>query len=139
MQQQQRLLIQIAFTCLQENDFENPDLDVPIDFRFASQELDMKETRFKLFCATDKAKKLPINGDYTLKMLGDFNESKIGTAAIIGAGLAGLNHDQCAKGIRNVTIPGRMQTERTKEHGMVVVDYAHNKGFDDGFDEIHAK
>ena len=106
--------------------FENPDLKVPIDFRFASQELDMKETRFKLYCASDKAKKLPINGDYTLKMLGVFNESN-GTAAIIGAGLAGLNHDQCAKGIRDVTIPGRMQTERTKSHGMVVVDYAHNK------------
>ena len=107
-------------------DFENPDLKVPIDFRFASQELDMKETRFKLFCSSNKARKLPINGDYTLKMLGDFNESN-GTAAIIGAGLAGLNHDQCAKGIRDVTIPGRMQTERTKSHGMVVVDYAHNK------------
>ena len=26
-----------------------------------------------------------------------------------------------------MTIPGRMQTERTKSHGMVVVDYAHNK------------
>lgn len=108
------------------DNFENPDLKQPIDFRFSSEQLDMKETRFNLVCASDKARKLPINGDYTLKMLGDFNESN-GTAAIIGAGLAGLNHDQCAKGIRDVTIPGRMQTERTKKHGMVVVDYAHNK------------
>lgn len=75
-------------------DFENPNLKAPIDFRYASQETDMRETKFKLFCATDKAKELPINGDYTLQMIGDFNESN-GTAAIIGAGLAGMSHDEC--------------------------------------------
>jgi UDP-N-acetylmuramoyl-L-alanyl-D-glutamate--2,6-diaminopimelate ligase len=106
--------------------FENPNLKQPIDFRFASQETDMKETRFKLSCVSDKVKDLKISGDYTLQMIGDFNESN-GTAAIIGAGLAGMSHDDCAKGIRHVTIPGRMQTEMTKNHGMVVVDYAHNK------------
>ena len=49
------------------NDFENPNLKQPIDFRFQSVETDMKETEFKLFCASEKAKKLPIAGDYTLQ------------------------------------------------------------------------
>ncbi|MDF7669112.1 MULTISPECIES: UDP-N-acetylmuramoyl-L-alanyl-D-glutamate--2,6-diaminopimelate ligase [unclassified Lactobacillus] len=106
--------------------FTNPNLKAPIDFRFASKESDMAETRFQVLCATDKAKELKIAGDYQLKMLGDFNESN-GTAAIIGAGLAGLDHDTAAKGISDVTVPGRMQTEVTKDHGIVVVDYAHNK------------
>ena len=43
----------------------------------------MKETEFKLFCASDKAKKLPIAGDYTLQMIGDFNEMN-GTAVAWG-------------------------------------------------------
>jgi UDP-N-acetylmuramoyl-L-alanyl-D-glutamate--2,6-diaminopimelate ligase len=86
----------------------------------------MKETEFKLFCASDKAKKLPIAGDYTLQMIGDFNEMN-GTAAIIGAGLAGENYEECAKGIRHVTIPGRMEALPSKNHGTVIVDYAHNK------------
>lgn len=59
-------------------------------------------------------------------MLGDFNESN-GTAAVIGAGLAGMNYDDAAKGISQVTVPGRMQTEVTKKHGVVVVDFAHNE------------
>lgn len=106
--------------------FENPNLKTSIDFRYASRESDLRETSFKVYSASDKAQSLAIGGDYTLKMLGDFNQTN-GTAAIIGAGLAGEGHDDAAKGIRNVTIPGRMQTEMTKEHGMVVVDYAHNK------------
>lgn len=108
------------------NDFENPNLKQPIDFRFQSVETDMKETEFKLFCASEKAKKLPIAGDYTLQMIGDFNEMN-GTAAIIGAGLAGESYAECAKGIRHVTIPGRMETLPSKNHGTVIVDYAHNK------------
>lgn len=106
--------------------FENPELKTPIDFRFASQETDLNETKFKLLCVTPKAKELPIEGDYKLKMIGDFNEIN-GTAAIIGAGLGGADHKIAAEGIRNVTIPGRMQTELTKNHGLVVVDYAHNE------------
>ncbi|APT15264.1 UDP-N-acetylmuramoyl-L-alanyl-D-glutamate--2,6-diaminopimelate ligase [Lactobacillus jensenii] len=106
--------------------YENPDLKVPVDFLFKSEETDLIETKFQLFCASDKAKHLAIEGEYTLDMIGDFNEIN-GTAAIIGAGLGGANHDHAAEGIRHVTIPGRMETEKTKNHGLVVVDYAHNK------------
>lgn len=109
-----------------KNDFENPNLKTPIDFRFESLETDMAETKFKLYCATEKAKKLPIAGEYTLQMIGDFNEIN-GTAAIIGAGLGGESYEDIAKGVRHVTIPGRMETLPSAGHGTVVVDYAHNK------------
>ena len=46
------------------NDFENPNLKQPIDFRFQSVETDMKETEFKLFCGSEKAKKLPSSNDW---------------------------------------------------------------------------
>lgn len=36
------------------NDFEKSNLKQPIDFRFQSVETDMKETEFKLFCASEK-------------------------------------------------------------------------------------
>ena len=106
--------------------YENPDLKVPVDFLFKSEETDLIETKFQLFCASDKAKHLAIEGEYTLDMIGDFNEIN-GTAAIIGAGLGGANHEHASEGIRHVTISGRMETEKTKNHGLVVVDYAHNK------------
>lgn len=108
------------------NKFENPNLKQPVDFRYKSEETDMRETRFQLLCESDRAKKLNIQGDYTLQMIGDFNQIN-GTAALIGAGLAGVDHDTAAKGIRHVTIPGRMETIQSKDHGTIVVDYAHNK------------
>lgn len=109
-----------------DEDYTNPELKHPIDFRYSSEEIDMARTKFKVLCVSDKAKELPIAGEYQLKMLGDFNESN-GTAAVIGAGLAGMAHDDAAKGISTVTVPGRMQTEITASHGVVVVDYAHNE------------
>lgn len=60
--------------------YENPDLKVPVDFLFKSEETDLIETKFQLFCASDKAKHLAIEGEYTLDMIGDFNEIN-GTAA----------------------------------------------------------
>lgn len=108
------------------SDYDNPNLKQPIDFRYSSEETDMRETRFKISYGSDKAKKLKIAGDYALQMIGDFNQIN-GTAAIIGAGLAGVDHDTAAKGIRHVTIPGRMETVPTDKHGFIVVDYAHNK------------
>ena len=106
--------------------FENPKLKKQIDFRYKSIETDLAETQFTLETVSPQAHKLPIAGDYTLQMIGDFNETNA-TGAIIGAGLAGMDHDSCAAGIRHVTIPGRMETVTTKEHGLIVVDYAHNK------------
>ena len=40
---------------------------------------------------------------------------------------AGENYEECAKGIRHVTIPGRMEALPSKNHGTVIDDYAHNK------------
>ena len=89
-------------------------------------ETDLAETKFTSTTASSKAHKLPISGECTLQMIGDFNETNA-TGAIIGAGLAGMSYEDCAKGIRHVTIPGRMETVTTQKHGLIVVDYAHNK------------
>ncbi|MDK7117472.1 UDP-N-acetylmuramoyl-L-alanyl-D-glutamate--2,6-diaminopimelate ligase, partial [Lactobacillus gasseri] len=44
------------------NDYDNPDLKRPIDFRFASVETDMCETKFKLYSETDAARNIPVEG-----------------------------------------------------------------------------
>ncbi|WEV40033.1 UDP-N-acetylmuramoyl-L-alanyl-D-glutamate--2,6-diaminopimelate ligase [Lactobacillus sp. ESL0681] len=106
--------------------FTGSSLKQPIDFRYASQESDLAQTRFVVTAGSEKAKNISTTGNYQLQMLGDFNESN-GTAAIMAAGLAGVDYESAAKGIRNVTVPGRMQTQTTKHHGTIVVDYAHNK------------
>lgn len=107
------------------NEFEQPKGIPTIDVRFDNLESDMKESRFELYTATDKTQILDIDGEYELGLIGDFNELNA-TAAIIAGGLAGVTHNTSAAGIRDVRIPGRMQTLKTKDHGEVVVDYAHN-------------
>lgn len=106
-------------------DFVQPENAQPIDFMYKSLEADMKKSEFELQTMTPKAKELAIAGKYELSLIGDFNELNA-TAAIIAAGLNGVTHDQAYEGIRDVRIPGRMQTISTKDHGEIVVDYAHN-------------
>ncbi|WP_057771002.1 UDP-N-acetylmuramoyl-L-alanyl-D-glutamate--2,6-diaminopimelate ligase [Lactobacillus selangorensis] len=105
-------------------DYKEPD-DLSIDFRFQSEEADLKTSRFKLVAVTDKAAALHIDGEYQISLIGDFNELD-GAAAVIGAGLAGANAQQAAEGIRYVRIPGRMESIDVPDHGRVYVDYAHN-------------
>lgn len=106
-------------------DFKQPKNAQEIDVRFKSLESDMQKSRFAVETLSPNAKKMQIAGDYELSLIGDFNELNA-TAAIIAGGLAGANHELAAKGIKDVKIPGRMQTLTTKKHGEIVVDYAHN-------------
>ena len=99
--------------------------DIDIDFRFDSQEADVAESRFTLVPVTEKAAALNIGGHYSLALIGDFNESNA-TAAIIGAGLAGVDASAAVPGIAKVKIPGRMEHFQVPGHGTVYVDYAHN-------------
>ncbi len=99
--------------------------DIDIDFRFDSQEADVAESRFTLVPVTEKAAALNIGGHYSLALIGDFNESNA-TAAIIGAGLAGVDASAAVPGIAKVKIPGRMEHTKVAGHGAVYVDYAHN-------------
>lgn len=101
--------------------------DIEIDFRFDSQTLNTTYSQFQLIPVTDKAAALNVGGQYQLSLIGDFNESNA-TAAIIGAGLAGVDGAKAMPGIRQVTIPGRMEHLAIPGHGTVYVDYAHNYG-----------
>lgn len=101
--------------------------DISIDFRYESKTLDTTRSQFNLVPVTDKAAALNVGGNYSLSLIGDFNESNA-TAAIIGAGLAGVDASAAVPGIRNVRIPGRMEHLAIPGHGTVYVDYAHNYG-----------
>ncbi|MFD1432470.1 UDP-N-acetylmuramoyl-L-alanyl-D-glutamate--2,6-diaminopimelate ligase [Lacticaseibacillus yichunensis] len=99
--------------------------DLDIDFRFESQTLSTTRSQFTLVPASDKAAALNVGGQYHLSLIGDFNESNA-TAAIIGAGLAGVDNRSAVPGIADVTIPGRMEHQEIPGHGVTYVDYAHN-------------
>lgn len=105
--------------------FQPEDPTLPIDFRFDSAEADLATSRFTVIPVTDKAVALNIGGSYSLSLIGDYNESNA-TAAIIGAGIAGVSATKAIAGIKNVQIPGRMETFNVENHGHVYVDYAHN-------------
>ena len=58
-------------------------------FALIVRKLTLLRVRFTLVPVTEKAAALNIGGHYSLALIGDFNESNA-TAAIIGAGLAGV-------------------------------------------------
>lgn len=101
--------------------------NIPIDFRMESHEADLFESRFTFTPVTPKAISFGVHGDYQLKLVGDYNESNA-TAAIIGSLLAGADTYETQEGLKNVTIPGRMESALAPGHGAVYVDYAHNYG-----------
>lgn len=95
------------------------------DFVYRSQESTLAESEFTISAQSNKAKQLNIAGDYQLSLIGDFNEANA-TAAIIGAGIAGAPYELAQTSIMDVHIPGRMESIKTKQHGTIYVDYAHN-------------
>lgn len=107
--------------------FKPAQADLDIDFRYESLSSDTSRSQFKLVPVTDKAAALNVGGQYKLALIGDFNESNA-TAAIIGAGLAGVDASKAVPGIENVKIPGRMEHVELPGHGTVYVDFAHNYG-----------
>lgn len=106
-------------------DFQPQDPDLPIDFRYEQVEADLEISKFRLVPVTDKAVELNIGGQYQLGLVGDFNVSNA-TAAIIGAGLTGIDATKAAAGIANVAVPGRMESVTVPNHGHVFVDDAHS-------------
>ncbi|WP_179396194.1 UDP-N-acetylmuramoyl-L-alanyl-D-glutamate--2,6-diaminopimelate ligase [Lacticaseibacillus absianus] len=109
------------------DDFKLDRDDVKIDFRFESLGLDTTASTFKLIPVTDKAAALNVGNHYALSLIGDFNESNA-TAAVIAAGLAGVDGSKAAPGLAHVMIPGRMESLAVPGHGTVFVDFAHNYG-----------
>ncbi len=102
---------------------KNPDLQ--IDFRYDSHTTGTQHSEFTLIPVTDKAVALNVGGNYCIQVTGDYNESNA-AAAVISAGLAGVDATTAANGLSRVTIPGRMEEYTVPGHGHVYVDYAHN-------------
>ncbi|WP_429971026.1 UDP-N-acetylmuramoyl-L-alanyl-D-glutamate--2,6-diaminopimelate ligase [Fructilactobacillus sp. Tb1] len=100
-------------------------LPVDLDFVFNSHEDTLNDSKITLTALSKKAKALNVAGDYTVGIPGDYNEYNA-TDAIISAGLVGFDANELFAGIRDTRIPGRMEMYRSKDHGVVYVDYAHN-------------
>lgn len=94
--------------------------DVSADFYASSVESTMQGTQFKLRHNTDEM-------DVELAMPGTFNvENALATIAAVSA--LDVPFAFAKKGLKNVRVPGRMETWTSKDGQLsVIVDYAHNK------------
>lgn len=96
-----------------------------LDFDYRNDLEDLHESEFELRALTDKAKRLHLTSRYTTSVPGDYNEGNA-VAAIIASGLAGASADDAVTTLDHVHIKGRMEMMRTKRHGTIYIDYAHN-------------
>ncbi|WP_348923344.1 UDP-N-acetylmuramoyl-L-alanyl-D-glutamate--L-lysine ligase [Enterococcus rotai] len=68
---------------------------------------------------------LAISGEYHLRLGGDFNKGNALSAALASA-LVGASRNDCQQGIKETTVPGRMELLTNKNGAKIYVDYAHN-------------
>lgn len=68
---------------------------------------------------------LNLSGDYSIKLLGDFNKDNALAALIIGS-LLGASKEDAREGLKEAVVPGRMETFIQPNGSPVYVDYAHN-------------
>lgn len=101
-----------------------PVVNVQPDVSFTGH-ADLTRSQLLVTAQTSKSKKLGIAGEYNLNVPGDYNESNA-ASVLIAVGLAHADHQSMVIGLNEVTVPGRMESFATKNHGMVYVDYAHN-------------
>lgn len=94
--------------------------DAGADFYASSVESNMHGTAFILENTTAEV-------DFELAMPGTFNVENA-LAAIAAATALDVPYEFAQKGLKNVTVPGRMETWTSKDGQLsVIVDYAHNK------------
>lgn len=105
----------------------HPQIPVTVDFKFKSLKDSMSANQIVIKAVTKKSQKVKIDGTYSLAMPGDYNESNA-TAAAIAAGFNGATSDDVARGLKEITVPGRMERYHSAQHGTVFVDYAHDYG-----------
>lgn len=103
---------------------ETASVDAPVDVLFTGQ-ADLHDSKMHVTTHSNKADVLAITGDYTLNVPGDYNESNA-ASVLIATALAGATQPAMVQGLREVTVPGRMESFDTTAHGTVYVDYAHN-------------
>ncbi|MGX7150089.1 UDP-N-acetylmuramoyl-L-alanyl-D-glutamate--L-lysine ligase [Enterococcus ureasiticus] len=68
---------------------------------------------------------LAVSGEYHLRLGGDFNKGNA-LSAVLASALVGATRKDCQQGIKETTVPGRMELLTNKNGAKVYVDYAHN-------------
>ncbi|ALS02637.1 UDP-N-acetylmuramoylalanyl-D-glutamate--L-lysine ligase [Enterococcus silesiacus] len=68
---------------------------------------------------------LSVTGDYQLRLGGDFNKGNA-LSAVLASALVGAVRSDCQQGIKETTVPGRMELLTNINGAKIYVDYAHN-------------
>ncbi|CAI2592024.1 UDP-N-acetylmuramoyl-L-alanyl-D-glutamate--L-lysine ligase [Apilactobacillus kunkeei] len=68
---------------------------------------------------------MDVEDDYKIGVVGDYNEANA-MSAIIASALDNASADDAKKGLKDVFVPGRMESYKSKHNGTIYVDYAHN-------------
>ncbi|WP_429948431.1 UDP-N-acetylmuramoyl-L-alanyl-D-glutamate-L-lysine ligase [Enterococcus sp. AZ170] len=77
------------------------------------------------FSIEAKEDQLMVTGDYQLRLGGDFNKGNA-LSAILASALVGADRNDCQQGVKETTVPGRMELLTNTNGAKVYVDYAHN-------------
>lgn len=77
------------------------------------------------FTVVSKEDTLGINGDYKIKLMGDFNKDNA-LASLITATITGATSEACHKGLAETLVPGRMEHLKHPNGANIFIDYAHN-------------
>lgn len=77
------------------------------------------------FTLQAEADDLGLNGDYDLRLAGDFNKENA-AAALIASRLVGAEPASAKKGLAEALVPGRMNLLIKENGAHIYVDYAHN-------------
>lgn len=96
-----------------------------IDFEYRNDLEDLHESEFELAACTPKAERLGLQRRYKTSVPGDYNEGNA-VAAIISTALAGATAKDAVATLDHVHIKGRMEMQKTRQHGTIYIDYAHN-------------
>ncbi|MBC6388226.1 UDP-N-acetylmuramoyl-L-alanyl-D-glutamate--2,6-diaminopimelate ligase [Lactobacillus kunkeei] len=99
--------------------------DVQIDFNFSSISDTIDSNEIRVVANSEKAKKMNVEDDYKIGVVGDYNEANA-MSAIIAAALDNASASDAKKGLKDVFVPGRMESYKSKNNGTIYVDYAHN-------------
>ncbi|MGX7264638.1 UDP-N-acetylmuramoyl-L-alanyl-D-glutamate--L-lysine ligase [Enterococcus crotali] len=68
---------------------------------------------------------LAVAGEYQLRLGGDFNKGNA-LSAVLASALVGATRSDCQQGIKETTVPGRMELLTNTNGAKIYVDYAHN-------------
>ncbi|WP_220729455.1 UDP-N-acetylmuramoyl-L-alanyl-D-glutamate--2,6-diaminopimelate ligase [Apilactobacillus zhangqiuensis] len=99
--------------------------DVQIDFNFSSISDTIDSNEIRVVANSNKAKAMNVEDDYKIGVVGDYNEANA-MSAIISSALDNASASDAKKGLKDVFVPGRMESYKSKNNGTIYVDYAHN-------------